>query len=399
MFRGTAIGQIIAVLGSLYLAKLYGTDAYGVFGVFVSIISIFSIISTLQLEKNIVIAKNLLSAKNWYHFLGIVVLLVSVLLVAGIYFLSEQHILKNITPHLIICVFLGGILFSFFTVNESFFIFKKKFKLLSNSKILLTLINVSFQIILYSRYEIYGLIYGYIISQFLIVIFFYFQNLKFPAHIYFHSIKNELKSNPTIIKYLLPGNTINAFAIHLMPVLIVTFFDKAQAGVYFFTMKLLTAPLFLISSSVSQVYFQKISELYLSKRSEILKITKKLVRGNLLLMFFILLLINTLGIYLLELYLHRDWQHISMFTLGLSFLIFARTSFNPVSSLIVVLNKNHISLLFNSYLLSVNLIAVYVGHLQNTITVTIVILSVFGGIGYFLLLLYFLNVLKKLKNV
>ncbi|WP_349242732.1 lipopolysaccharide biosynthesis protein [Asprobacillus argus] len=399
MFRGTVISQIVAILGSLYLAKLYGANAYGIFGVFISITSIFSIINTLQLEKNVVTAKTIDKSKNWYAFLTFSSPLVAGLFLLVFYGLYKADLLQNIDTNVVLWSFLGSVFVALFVVNESFFIYRKKFKLLSNSKVLLTFINVALQVILFYKYQFYGLIYGYVISQCIIVLYFYVNNIKFVGFPVQNDIKNDLKANNTIIKFLLPGNAINAFAIHLMPIFIAAFFSEEQAGVYFFVTKLLTAPLFLISSSVSQVYFQKASELYHSKRTDILKMTKKIVKGNLLIMLFILLLINTVAMYFLEWYLDPEWENIRFFTLILSFLILARTSFNPISSLMIILNKNHISLWFNIYLFLVNIIAIYVGYVYADITIAVSILSLFGGVGYLVLLLYFLKLLKNLENV
>lgn len=396
MFRGTVISQMIGILGSLYLAKLYGTTAYGIFGVFISVVSIFSIVNTLQLEKNIITSKTISKSTNWYNFLILITPITSIILIVILYVLSEYNVLESINQKLLIWFFIGTIGISYFIINESLFIYRKKFKLLSNTKVLLTIVNVSLQVLLYSKYKINGLIYGHVISQLVVVFFFYMNNIKFIKPVNPSLIKSDLKANNTIIKYLLPGTTINAFAIHLMPILLLAFFDEKQAGIYFFATKLLTAPLFLISSSVSQVYFQKTTELMQTKKSEILRMTQKIVRSNLLLMFVILLIVNSIGMYLLELYLGPSWENIRLFTLILSFLILARTSFNPISSLIIVLNKNHVSLIFNTYLFITNLIAIYIGYMYTDIIITIIILSVFGGIGYLAMLFYFL---KKLKNV
>jgi O-antigen/teichoic acid export membrane protein len=397
MFRGTVIAQVVAILGALYLAKLYGTEAYGVFGVFISISSILSIINTLQLEKNIITSKVIESSTNWYNFLSLSIPIVASFFLVIVYILSQWDLVGGLENKLILCSFLGSIFIAYFVINESLFTFRKKFRLLSNSKVLLTFVNVALQAVLFYKYSIYGLIYGYILSQLFMVLFFYGHHIKFMGIPIFKKVKEDLKSNNTILKFLLPGNTINAFAIHLMPILIAAFFSEKQAGVYFFTAKLLTAPLFLISSSVSQVYFQKASELYHSKRTDLLKLTKRVVKGNLIIMLLILLFLNTVGMYLLEWYLDVDWKNLRQFTLILSFLIFARTSFNPISSLIIVLNKNHISLLFNMYLFIINLIAIYVGYVYMDIVITISILSIFGGIGYWVLLLYFLKTLKSVS--
>ena len=112
----------------------------------------------------------------------------------------------------------------------------------------------------------------------------------------------------------------------------------------------------------------------------------------------LLFLINTIGIYLLEFLLNENWENLRLFTLILSFLILARTTFNPISSIMIVLNKNHISLYFNIYLLSINLAAIFIGYYANSIIYTIVIVSIFGGLGYLFLLTYFLKILKKIKR-
>ena len=183
-----------------------------------------------------------------------------------------------------------------------------------------------------------------------------------------------------------------------MPILILSFFGAKEAGVYFFSIKILGTPLFLISSSISKVYFQKSSELLTENKSDLLKLTKNIVTTNLILMLTFLIVINTVGMYILEHFFDEKWNNLRLYTLILSILIFARTSFNPISSLIVVLNKNLESLIFNIYLFIINLVAIYVGYLYNDITITIFILAIFGGVGYLLLLAYFLNYLKTITK-
>ncbi len=92
-------------------------------------------------------------------------------------------------------------------------------------------------------------------------------------------------------------------------------------------------------------------------------------------------------------------QNNNTYIFTLSFLILARSCFNPISSLIVVLNKNLIGLFFNSYLFIVNLIALYFGVINNEIMHTIIILAIFGAIGYVVLMFYFLNLLKINRSV
>ncbi|MDB4048041.1 lipopolysaccharide biosynthesis protein, partial [Polaribacter sp.] len=156
---------------------------------------------------------------------------------------------------------------------------------------------------------------------------------------------------------------------------------------------------FLISSSVSNVFFQKSSELLNENKTELLKLTKKIVSINLILMLAFLIVVNTVGMTILESIFNNKWNNLRSYSLILSILILGRSTFNPISSLVVVLNKNLESLIFNIYLFMVNLIAVYFGYLYNDITITILILAIFGGMGYILLLAYFLNHLKTIVKI
>jgi O-antigen/teichoic acid export membrane protein len=183
-----------------------------------------------------------------------------------------------------------------------------------------------------------------------------------------------------------------------MPILIVTYFNLNDSGVYFLSLKLLGTPLFLISSSISQVYYQKSSEMFYTSKENLFTLTKKIVLTNIVIMIIFIILINTIGIYFLELLFDKNWDDLRLYTLILSFLILARSSFNPISNIIIVLNKNHVSLIFNSYLLFVNLAAILFGYLSNSLINTIIFLSIFGGLGYIALLIYFMKRLKELKS-
>ncbi|CAL2093082.1 lipopolysaccharide biosynthesis protein [Tenacibaculum sp. 190524A05c] len=394
MFRGTIIAQVIAMIASIYIAKLYGEQAFGYLGLFISVSSILSIINTLQLDKCIVISKNVNEGKNWFNFLFLLITGIGFFNLGFFYIISDFF--PNINRNILIISIINSIILSFNLVHESFFTFKKKFLTISNSKIFITLCNFSLQILLYSYLEFLGLIFSFLITQILISIYYFSRNKEYLDIISVPKIKSEISSNSSIIKYLFPSNLINALANYTMPILLLAFFSIEQAGVYFFSVKILGAPLHLISSSVSQVYFQESSELKKRQKSELLKLTKKVAKFNAVIMIAIVIAINTLGIHLLESYFKNQWMNLRVFLFILSFLIIARSTFNPISSLIIVLDKNKTGLLFNCYLLLINLIAIYYGNVFNNIIYTISILSFFGGIGYFILLFYFLNCLKKL---
>ncbi len=398
LFKGTFIAQLIGIVGSIILAKIYGSEAYGIFGVFISVSGILAIFNTLQLDKSIVTVKDPNESKNLLNSLFVISIVLASFLVIIAFLFSKIIVVEQLSYNVLLLTIFASIIFSFNKIHEAYFTFKENFRPISNAKIVVAVCNIVFQLILFESFKLMGLIYGSIISIVIVAIYYFIKNKKYIQKIDLEKLKFSISTNRLIIKYILPSTLINSLAIHLMPLLIVAFFGLKEAGVYFLSLKILATPLFLISSSISQVYYKESSKMLVFSKEKLFGLTKKIVVINLLLMLVILVLINTIGIYFLEFIFKKNWENLRSFTFILSFLILARSSFNPISYIIIVLDKMQISLLFNLYLLATSLFAIFIGVIYNNILHTIIFISVFGGFGYIFLLIYFLKKLRALKN-
>lgn len=398
MFSGTILSQIIGFVGSIFIAKIYGSEAYGIFGVFLSISSILTIFNTLQLENGIITAKNLNDSKILMNLLFIISFFLALLLFLTYNLLIDLLGFKNSNFALISIAILASILISFNKIQESFLVYRKKFNTLSTAKVITVIFNLFCQFLLFFKFKLMGLVYGTIISSFIVGIYYFQKNKKYLNVSNFKLLQNSIIQHKSILKFIFPSALINSLAINLLPILIVTFFTLKDSGVYTLSLKIVATPLFLISASISPVYYQKSVKVFQYSKEKLYDLTKKIAITNVILMLLILLGINTIGVYLLELFLTKSWENLRLFTGILSFLILARSLFNPISNIIIILNKNKISLLFNVYLLCISFLAIYIGFLNNSLIYTLVILSIFGGIGYVLLLIYFLRILKSYKE-
>ena len=398
LFKGTVISQLIGLIGSLVLAKIYGAEAYGAFGIFVSISAVLAIINTLQLNHAIIIAKNQHESKNLVNALFMLALILTFFwcLFLGLSSIFVEEV--NSKFNIILLAIFGGLFYTYINILESDFTFSKNFKPIANAKVLTTVFNIGFQLLIYNKFKFLGLIYGNLIAIIVITLYYFIVNNGFTIKINLKQLKQSITNNRSIIKYILPSSLLNSTSINLIPILLVAFFSLKESGEYFLSIKILAAPLFLISSSVSKVYYQKSAELLINAKEKLFDLTRKLTIINFFIMFTFIVFINTIGITLLEYLFNKNWENLRIFTLILSFLIIAKSLFNPISNIIIVLNKNHISLLFNSYLLVVNITALVIGNAFSNIIISISLLSFFGGLGYVFLLIYFLKKLKKLKN-
>ena len=77
MLKGTFIAQIIGIIGSIVLAKIYGSESYGIFSLFISISSVLTILNTVQFDKCIVTINNKSESKNLMNSLFLLSIITS----------------------------------------------------------------------------------------------------------------------------------------------------------------------------------------------------------------------------------------------------------------------------------------------------------------------------------
>ena len=397
MFKGTLLSQFLGIIGSLALAKIYGAEAFGYFGVFIGIISLTAVFATLQLEYCIVNSKNKNDSKSLMNSLFLIVPFLIINCLCIYLIISSFFPFEKLPRNLVIVSILISLIVAFNKILESFFTYQKKFKPIAFSKVLSTVFNILFQIILYYQFKLMGLIYGNIISIFLVFIYLAYKNRQNFSLNNFINIKQHITNNHSVIKYLFPSSFVNILAVTFIPIFIAFIFSFKEFGVYFLSLKILGVPLFLISSSIMPVYFEKASKLFFHSKEKLYDLTVKIVKTNFIIICICLLIINSFGIYILELLFNTNWDNLRLYTLTLSFLIVAKAVYNPISDIMVVLNKNHVGLVLNIYLLTVTVLAIYIGYLYQNILYTIAVISFVGGIGYFTALFFFLKTLKRLK--
>jgi len=397
LFSGTFLAQIISTAGALFLAKIYAPELYGTYSIFLSFVSILTIVNSIKLEYIIIIDKTEHRSINVLNALCYIIFFISLLQILFFTIFKDSLNSSRITYTILILSSIASFILSNTKALESLATRKSFFKTIASARIITAICTVTFQFVFF-YYDKSGLIYGYMISAIIVLLFYIFSSkisLRFPN---FKLLKSTISFHKNIIKYAFPSGVINTIAISIMPILLFNYFSAESSGVYALSLKVVSVPLFLISSSVSQVYFQKASNFYNTSKHKLYDLTKKIAQSNVLIMLVILVLINTLGLYLLNLFFDTSWKNLSTFVLILSFYILGQVSFSPISSIIIITNKMHIGFIFNTCLLIINLVAIYVGNTFGNIIYTILILSIFGGLSYIILLRYFLTYLKKMKN-
>jgi O-antigen/teichoic acid export membrane protein len=390
IFKGNFISKFVLVIGGLLLAKYYGSSEYGIFSIYLSIMTIFSVILSLAQEHMIMLEGNEQDVNNNFSSAGIIS--VTIMLLAFLLVFIPFDIPKNI-------LFLGictGFIY-LFTNNAKFLLAKKKlFKLVSVLTIIDSVVSFLFQVLfVFIKIEnglVIGSLIGYI-AAFLAALYYsrkYFVRPDFKRYI------ANAKKRPELFKYSYPSTLINALGNNIMPILISLYFADSLLGEYSLAVKIMSVPLLLISSSIATVYYPKAAEINNSGRSrnELFAYTKKMSLMNFYIIFALYVLINIVGIPVLKMFFNKNWEHLGLFIFLMSFGYLTRSLINPISDILTILKRNNVALVFNIYLFLANIAAIFIGKKMG-ISYLVGIFSGFLFIGYGFLYFYIMFILKK----
>jgi O-antigen/teichoic acid export membrane protein len=180
-----------------------------------------------------------------------------------------------------------------------------------------------------------------------------------------------------------------------LPILLITkYFGLANSGIYGLAIKFTRAPVGIIQNSVGQVFFNKASKIFNQDGNlhRLVLQTAKHLLGISLLIFMPLIVIS----FYLDVLFGDNWTDVGLYArILIPWLFFAFLS-NPISSLIMILNKQKIMLLYDVFLLIFRFLALFVGYyFYKNIVISLLL---FSGIGMLFNILIFIYLLKTSKE-
>jgi len=270
---GTAIAQAVTLLISPILSRLYTPEDFGLFAFYMSIVAVFALISTFRYEMAVLIPKEEMVSVNIVYLSFVIDFLLCIFLLIVIVILgltipdrfSINQLLKIWLFILPVLVFLLGS----GNVFQHWFNRQKKYKILATAKIIRSVgINGLTLIIGITGAGALGLFMG---NLFGIVLF----NLYFIVKIYYIDrnkfnfldkstlipLAKQYKDLPLVNT---PQSLMETFQINGIIYLLKIFFNSTIIGWYSFAMRILQAPMWLIVTSIAQVFYKEASENYQS---------------------------------------------------------------------------------------------------------------------------------------
>tara|TARA_A200000113_G_scaffold225774_1_gene247919 strand:- start:116 stop:1369 length:1254 start_codon:yes stop_codon:yes gene_type:complete len=269
MVAGTGISQLILILASPILTRLYDPQALGALGLFMSFVAIITICSGLRYELAIVLPNRDSEANEILQltlFFNVLISIASIIIFLIYGMISAELELNNSLGWYIYLIPFSIFLSSAYQSLSFWMNRKNKFSIISLSKIIQSCVVVIFQIllgyILIGGFQ--GLIMGSLFGQFTAFLLFFLnlekQTLK-EIFIPKKSLFNVLKKYVRFPKFSMPGAVINTITTEF-PVLIITYtFGLIVTGPFNLAVRVVGLPITVISGAVYQVLVSRVAEL------------------------------------------------------------------------------------------------------------------------------------------
>lgn len=399
LVSGTFMAQIITILSSPILTRLYSPAAFGEFGVFSSITSILTVLVCFRYELAIVIPAKKNQAITVLG-LSIIVCIITSLLIACFFFMigghieiiSQNHNAEMWYVFLPIYVFSSGI----FAICNYWYTREEKFKYLARRQILNTslvvLIEVGLSFLLVEDNGM-GLIIGVTLAMFTtsmpLFIKIVKKNWMFLVNLRWRDLKREAFVYREFPLFSSWTAMLNTLSFSLPSLMLSKYFHSEAVGCYNLSYKILDLPISLIGNAVAQAFYPQINsqESLEEKKSLTLKVFQQLLNLG----FVPLALISIAAPWIFSLIFGKEWITTGYYTRLLSPWLLVVFVSSPISNLYVVMKKQKEGLIINIFMLIMRFFSLYIGGLSSNSYIAVGLFGFAGTIMWIINNIYILS--------
>jgi O-antigen/teichoic acid export membrane protein len=266
LITGSALAQVIPILISPLLTRLYSPKEFGFLAIYLSLSAVLSVFAAGRYDLALIEPAQDTEARGLL-FSGLLLNAIFCLCLSIIFWLAAPYVVRlsgssdrilwlNYVP---ITVFSMSCL-SIFTywLNRC-----KNFKGMNIFRILNSFCIVLFSVgFAFTEFKAQGLIFGYILGQFLTVVFIWVAYVK--------SEKSKSRENALVVmrkyrhypKFLIPATLASTISSESPILLLARFFDTTVSGLFSFVNRVTVSPMSIIGNSIGEVYRVHAAENY-----------------------------------------------------------------------------------------------------------------------------------------
>ena len=381
--KGTLISQVLLIVATPILTRLYTPEDFGELALFVSLYSILSGIFSLKFELAIILPK------EDSESVKIMKLTLMVSLFLSSCFLMILILLKlfskyPIPLYLIMLPFLTFIC-AVCSVMQHWFSRKKAFYLAARSGIINSAVNISICFGLYyigpfkNGQLLIGYFLGFAIATFYLTYYFIKQN-----SVLWNDSKKEIlalfKKYNHFPRYMVPTAMLGILSFQIIPLLLKQFFSIAEVGYYSMSSRFLYIPSILVGAAIGEVF-----RVELAKQNNEGSNLKPLFLRTLIKMLIIgcptFLSLFFLSPYIFKLVLGSNYYISGVFSQYLCFAIFGQFLIQPFNNVFIVKNRISTYFIFQLVLTIIPILTIISGSIFfNSIKFSLISFSIISFI-------------------
>ncbi|TDQ38643.1 lipopolysaccharide biosynthesis protein [Aureibacillus halotolerans] len=406
MITGTASAQLVSLVLTPVISRIYGPEAYGLMGVFISIIGILSPIASLTYPIAIVLPKTDNDAIGLIRLSLLISTSIATFVVIQLTLFNQQiaeifHIedLASFLYLIPLVIFFAGL----YQVVEQWLIRTKQFKVTAKVTFLQSLIVQGSKV---------GIGFMYPFPSILIVLTAFSQALRAVLMIIFSDKKNlnNHLSNQSSIKdlakkykdfpiYRGPQSFLNSVSENIPILMLTSFFGPASVGFYTICRTVLAIPTQLIGKSLGDVFYPRISEAAnngedlgnLNKKATNILISIGVVPFGLVILF---------GPGLFEFVFGEEWLIAGKYARWIALWSFSTFILQPSIRALPVLNAQALHLKYTGFSLLIRSCALAFGYYAfSSDLIAIALFGVLSGILNIVLIIVTFRISKKRSDV
>lgn len=390
LVSGTAIAQLLPILASFILTRLYTPEDFGVFTLIISLIAFGSVFITGRYEVAIILPKEEKEAQDLAVISSSLGLGSSLIFFLFIFFFREQFA-SWIGLRVEFSFWLYWVpLLIFLTAQQKILDFvvnrQQKFGTLAKNRIGRSVTLTGTQLSLGFAKFSGGLIVGNFLATIYSVLFLLYRQSWKLKDLSFKNLGPTAKKYIKFPKFSLAADTINSFSNHIPVILITLYFTEEMAGYYGFTLRILSLPLALVASSILDVFKQKASNEF-NELGNCKRIYLKTLKKLLLISVIPFLILAFIAPDAFAMFFGEGWKEAGVYAQILCIMFFMRFVVSPLSYVLYIANKQNYDLLWQISLAVFTLTSFYVGHIYDDIHIALWCFSASYGFLYFVYLL------------
>lgn len=387
LMSGTSLAQLLAILASPILTRLYSPADFGIYALYNSVLGILAILACWRYEPAIVLPDKDEDAASLFALSVIICTGMTVLTVFLVVFLRVPFARQLHSPELAswlcflpLSLFVAGL----FQALNYWSTRRKKFRLLAIRQITRSSLTVFTQ---FATGTIHagplGLITGSILGQLAATIRLAWVTWVSDRYILRASLNRQsLKVNASNYRrfplYMSIAGILNNSSAELPLIFIAYFFDPSIAGFFILGRRMVEMPLAVVQEAIAQVFFPKASDAY--RDGSLGDVT--LIAFSKLLSFILvpISLLMIAGPDLIAIVFGDVWRTAGVFLVWIAPRILAQFISSPLSSIFLILQRQDLNLKVDSMLFVSNILFILIGGVLNNYLLSIKLY----GIGTFI---------------